>query len=77
MKKQPKNPQFIHNNRNYEDAVNKAIQKAKTEAQYPSSSSLAGIKAINGERAVFNLLIEDELKKAKVPKQLIKKLMKP
>lgn len=76
-KKKPKNPEFIHNGRNYEDAIYKAIRKAKSEAEYPSSSALVGIKQLNGERAVFNLIIEDELKKAKVPKVLIKRLMKP
>ncbi len=70
-----KNSQFIYHGRNFEDAVNKAIQKAKTEAQYPSSPTLHGIKQLHGERAVFRLVIEDELKKAKVPKILIKKLM--
>lgn len=73
----PKNPEFIHNGRNFEEAINVAIHKAKTEAQYPSSSMLHGIKQLHGERAVFNLIIEDELKRAKVPKVLIKKLMKP
>lgn len=70
----PKNPKFIYHSRNYEDAINKAIHRARTEAQYPSSQTLLGIKHINGERAVFRLIIEDELKKSKIPKALIKKL---
>lgn len=74
-KKKTKNPEFIYHGRNYEDAINKAIHIARTEAQYPSSQMLLGIKHLNGERAVFRLIIEDELKRAKVPKALIKKLI--
>ncbi len=71
-----KNPEFVYHGRNYEDAVNTAIRKAKTEAEYPSSSTLHGIKQLHGERAVFRFVIEDELKRAKVPKVLIKELMR-
>lgn len=69
-----KNPQFAYHGRNFEDAINKAIQSARTQAAYPSSPYLIGIKQMQGERAVFRLLIKDELKKARVPKLLIKKL---
>lgn len=70
----PKNPEFIYHGRNYEDAINKAIHRAKTEAQHPSSPTLLGIKHMDGERAVFRMVIKDELVKAKVPRVLIKKL---
>lgn len=69
-----KNPTFFYRGRNYENAINKAIQSAKKQATYPDTQYLIGIKELQGERAVFRLLIEDELKKAKVPKILIKKL---
>lgn len=69
-----KNPAFTYHGRNYEDAINKAIHKAKSDAQYPPSQYLMGIKQLQGERAVFNLLIKDELTRSKVPKALIKKL---
>lgn len=69
-----KNPEFIYNGRNYTDAINDAIHAAKTEASYPSTQYLQGIKSLNGERVVFRLLITDELTKRKVPKKLIKKL---
>lgn len=69
-----KNSLFTYHGRNFEDAVNKAIQSAKTQAAYPTTQYLMGIKQLQGERAVFRLLIKDELKKAKVPKVLIKKL---
>ncbi len=70
----PKNPIFIYRGRNYEDAINNAIHKAKTEARYPSLQYLMGIKQLQGEKAVFNLLIKDELTKSKVPKVLIRNL---
>jgi hypothetical protein len=69
------NTDFTYRGRNFEKSINDAIQRAKSEAAYPSSSYLAGIKSLNGERAVFRLLIEDELKQSRVPKALIKKLM--
>ena len=74
MTHKTKNPEFIYHGKNYEDAVNKAIHRARTEAQYPSTQTLLGIKHLQGERAVFRFLIKDELKKSKVPKALIKKL---
>ena len=69
-----KNEYFIYRGRNYEDAVNGAIARARTEARYPTSASNRGIKELSGERGLFNLIIKDELKRSKVPKMLIKKL---
>lgn len=68
---------FEHKGRNYENAVKGAIQRAKTEAAYPTSASNQGIKEISGERGLFNIIIKDELKRSKVPKVLITKLTDP
>ncbi|MDD5453947.1 MAG: hypothetical protein PHW62_00405 [Candidatus Ratteibacteria bacterium] len=68
---------FEYRGRNYEDAVNGAIQRAKSEAAYPSSASYRGIKELSGERGLFNIIIKDELKRSKIPKTLITKLTDP
>ncbi len=68
---------FEYRGRNYEDAVNGAIARAKSEAAYPSSASNHGIRELSGERGLFNILITDELKRSKVPKVLITKLTDP
>jgi len=68
---------FEYRGRNFEIAVNDAIHRAKAEAAYPTSSSHRGIKELSGERGLFNLIIKDELKRSKVPKELIKKLTDP
>ena len=76
-KSSDKNRYFIYRGRNYEDAVNGAIARARTEARYPSSSSNHGIKELSGERGLFNFIVEGELKRSKVPKVLITKLTDP
>ena len=76
-KSSTKNRYFEYRGRNYEDAVNGAIARAKTEARYPTSASNRGIKEISGERGLFNFIVKDELKRSKVPKILITKLTDP
>lgn len=66
---------IIHNGRDYTKSVYDAIHRARTKAAYPESSFHQGIKTLHGERYLFNLIIEGELKKGKVPKALRKKLL--
>lgn len=58
--------------RDYTNAFNSAVQQARTTALYPDSPGLLGLKAIGGEQAVFNYVIEDCLKHHRVPNRLIR-----
>ena len=66
----------IYKGRDYEESVMKAVRSAKSRAEYPDTPTLQGLQTLYGERYVFNYLIKDELRKARVPKPLIKKLTK-
>ena len=68
---------FKYRNRDYTNAVQTAIRRTLTTVSYPDSPAKLGIKKLLGERALFRQEISSELRKAKVPKALIKKLMKP
>ncbi len=72
-----RNQEFTYNGRDYTNSVNNAINSAKYRAEYPDNAYLKGVKSLRGERAVFRLIIDDELKKRHVPKELREFLSTP
>lgn len=63
-----------YNGRDYSNEVNSAIQKARTEFSYPTSNQNTGLKQTMG-RGFYTMLLEQEIKRAKIPKGLKMKLI--
>lgn len=64
------NQDFTINKRNYNNAVNNIIHRVKTKTLYPDNNYDVGIKSLFGEKYLFNMIAEEEIRKAKIPKVL-------
>ncbi len=64
----------VYGGRDYSKAIEKAIQDASTEYQYPSSASNMGMKRMLG-RSFYRQLIEASICEARIPGPLKVQLM--
>lgn len=60
--------------RSYKNAIMKAINKSRSEYDYPSSASTMGMKKILG-RGLYAQLLRENLYHARIPKELKIKLI--